>query len=81
MAEYRVSEFTLGQRLEAVLQMLDPDRKWGLVSELAGLYRVSRTLLYELRDSARDAIVEALLPQAAGRPEQLTMLTVDKAFK
>jgi hypothetical protein len=80
MAEYRVSEFTLGQRLEAVLQMLDPDRKWGLVSELAGLYSVSRTLLYELRDSARDAIVEALLPHAAGRPEQLTTLTVDKAF-
>jgi len=80
MAEYRVPEFTLGQRLEAVLQMLDPDRKWGLVSELAGLYSVSRTLLYELRNSARDAIVEALLPHAAGRPEQLTTLTVDKAF-
>jgi hypothetical protein len=80
MAEYRVPEFTLGQRLEAVLQMLDPDRKWGLVSELARLYSVSRTRLYELRDRGREAIVEALLPQAAGRPEQLTTLTVDKAF-
>lgn len=80
MAEYRVPEFTLRQRIEAVLQMLDPDRKWGLVSELARLYHVSRTRLYELRDSGRDAIGEALLPDAAGRPEQFTTLTVDKTF-
>ena len=80
MAEYRVPEFTLRQRIEAVLQMLDPDRKWGLVSELARLYHVSRTRLYELRDSGRDAIGEALLPHAAGRPEQFTTLTVDKTF-
>lgn len=81
MAEYRVPEFTLGQRIEAVLQMLEPDRQWGLVSELARLYNVSRTRLYELRNGAWEAIVEALLPQAVGRrPEQLTTLTVDKAF-
>ena len=80
MAEYRVPEFTLEQRTEAVLQMLDPDRKWGLVSELARLYGVSRTLLYELRGCVLDAIVEALLPRDAGRPAQVTTLTVDKAF-
>ena len=43
MAEYRLPEFTVEQRTEAVLQMLAPERKWGLVSELAGLYGVSRT--------------------------------------
>ena len=80
MAEYRVPEFTLEQRFETVLQMLDPDRPWGLVSELSRLYGVSRTLMYELCDGARDAIVEALFPRAAGRPEQETTLTVDKSF-
>ena len=59
MAEYRVPEFTLEQRAEAALQMLIPlpDRKWGLVSELAGLYGISRTRLYELRDRTWDALV------------------------
>jgi len=80
MAAYRVPEFTLEQRAEAALHMLNPDRKWGLVSELARLYGVSRTMLYEIRDRALDVIVEALLPRQAGRPAQVTTLTVDKAF-
>jgi hypothetical protein len=82
MAEYRVPEFTLEQRAEAALQMLlpFPDRKWGLGTELAGLYGVSRTLIYQLRDRAWDALMEALLPRAAGRPVPATTLTVDKAL-
>jgi len=82
MAEYRVPEFTLEQRAEAALRMLVPwpDRKWGLVSELAHLYGVSRTILYELRDRTWDALVEALLPREAGRPAQVTTLTINKAF-
>jgi len=82
MAEYRVPEFTSEQRADAALQMLAPlpDRNWGLVSELARLYGVSRTLLYEIRDRALDAIVEALLPRDAGRPAQITTLTVNKAL-
>ncbi len=79
MAEYRVPEFTLGHRTEVVVQMLDPNRQWGLVSELAGLYGVSRTLLYGLRDSALGGLIEALLPGEAGRPVQTSTLTVDKA--
>ncbi len=66
MAEYRVPEFTLDQRAGAALQMLNPDREWGLVSELARLHGVSRTLLYEIQDCALDAIVEALFPRDAG---------------
>ena len=82
MATYRVPEFTIEQRAEAALQMLVPwpERPWGLVSELARLYGVSRTRLYEIRDGAGEAVVEALLPGEAGRPAQVTSLTVDKAF-
>lgn len=79
MAAYRVPEFTQEQRTEAVVQMLSPDRKWGLVSELADLYGVSRSLLYELRDRALDALGEALLPGDAGRPAQVTALQVARA--
>jgi hypothetical protein len=80
MAAYRVPEFTLEQRAEAGLRMFDPDREWGLVSDLARLYGVSRTLLYEIRDRVWKAMVEALLPRDAGRPAQDNTLTVDKAF-
>jgi hypothetical protein len=82
MAEFRVPEFTLEHRAAAAVQMLIPlpDRKWGLVSELARLYDISRTRLYEIRDQAGEAILEALLPQAAGRPAQTTALSVDKAL-
>ena len=52
MAKYRVPEFTLDQRADAALQMLNPDREWGLVSKLARLHGVSRTLLYEIQDCA-----------------------------
>lgn len=82
MAEYRIPEFTLEQRAEVAAQMLVPlpDRPWGLVSELARLYGVSRTLLYEIRDRAWEAIMEALQPRETGRPAQTATLTVDKPF-
>jgi hypothetical protein len=82
MAEYRVPEFTAEQRADVALRMLVPfpDRQWGLGTELARLYGVSRTLIYQIRDRARDALVEALLPREAGRPAQATTLTVDKAL-
>ena len=80
MAEYRVPEFTVEQRADAALQMLvhRPDRKWGLVSDLARCYGVSRTLLYEIRDRALAGTMEALQPRDAGRPTQTNTLRVDK---
>ena len=82
MAEYRVPEFTLEQRTEVALQMLLPlpERRWGLVSELARWYGVSRTILYDIRDRALASLVEGLHPQDPGRPAQTATLTVNKAL-
>jgi hypothetical protein len=82
MANYRVPEFTAEQRTDVALRMLlpFPDRPWGLGTELARLYGVSRTLIYQIRDRAREALSEALLPRDAGRPVQATPLTVDKSL-
>jgi hypothetical protein len=82
MAEYRVPEFTLEQRADVAVQMLLPlpERRWGLVCELARRFGVSRTLLYEIRDRALEGLAEALLPRDPGRPVQTSTLTVDKAF-
>jgi hypothetical protein len=80
MAEYRVPDFTLEQRINAALEMIVPwpQREWGRVTKLAWQHGVSRTRLYELRDCALQALVEALGPRDAGRPGQITTLTVDK---
>ncbi len=78
MAAYRIPEFTLEQRLDAALQLLAPDRPWGLGTALARRHGVSRTLLYELRNRVKEALLKALLPSAPGRPAQTTTLTVDK---
>jgi hypothetical protein len=82
MAEYRVPEFTLEQRTDVAVQMLVPlpERRWGLVSELARWYGVSRTILYEIRDCAWGGLAEALLPRDPGRPAQTSTLTVNKAL-
>jgi hypothetical protein len=82
MVEYRVPDFTLEQRINTALEMLVPwpERVWGRVTELAGQHGVSRMTLYETRDRALAALVEALSPREAGRPAQSTTLTVDKSF-
>ena len=82
MTEYRVPEFTLEQRTDVAVQMAVPlpERKWGLVSELARRYGVSRTILYKIRDRGLRGLVEALLPRDPGRPAQIATVTVDKDF-
>ena len=82
MAEYRVPEFTLEQRADVAVQMMVPlpERRWGLVSELARRYGVSRTILYKIRDRGLGGLVRALLPRDPGRPAQTSTLTVDKPF-
>jgi hypothetical protein len=82
MAAYRVPEFTLEQRTDVAVQMLVPlpERRWGLVSELARWYGVSRTILYETRNRALGGLVEGLLPRDPGRSAQTSTLTVNKAL-
>ena len=82
MAEYRVPEFTLEQRTDVAVQMMVPlpERRWGLVSELARRYGVSRTILYKIRNRGLGGLAEALLPRDPGRPAQTSTLTVNKPF-
>lgn len=80
MAQYRIPEFTLEQRMEAALLMMNPFREWGVVTQMASRYGVSRPLLYRLRDRLRDALTEILKPRPAGRPSSTTLLKVDRDF-
>lgn len=80
MAQYRIPEFELEQRFSVGVQMLAPDRPWGLVTQLSQQYNVSRTRLCEIRATLWAASVVALRPGEAGRPAQPTVLQVDKSL-
>jgi hypothetical protein len=80
MAYYRLSHIDLSTRIALGLQMLDSEREWGKVSELARQYGVSRKFLYEMAARARQSLQKALAPKQAGRKPQTTHLVVDGAF-
>ena len=80
MADYRLSHLDLSTRIECGLQMLDPHREWGTVSQLAREYGVSRRFLYKIEAQMQQALQDALAPKPAGRRPQRTELVVDRAF-
>lgn len=80
MAHYRLSHINLSTRIELGLSVLDPNREWGKVTELACQYGVSRKFLYEVAAQAQQALECALAPQQAGRKPQTTQVVVDSAF-
>ena len=80
MADYQLAHLTLSTRIDLVSLMLDPDRPWGMVTELSRKYGVSRKFLYGLRDKATAAISEALLPQKPGRKANSNLVEIDDNF-
>jgi hypothetical protein len=82
MAYYRRNHLDLSTRVEIAVEMLQPipERKWGRVTELAKTYNVSRTLLYDLRDRAKQVLSDSLLPRQPGPHPQENVLIIDRAF-
>lgn len=82
MSHYRLNHLDLSTRLAIVLEMLQPipERKWGQVTAWARTYNVSRTLLYQLRDRALEALAESLTPRQPGPQPQQASLVLDRAF-
>jgi hypothetical protein len=81
MAHYRLQELELSTRMIIALEMLQPipERKWGRVTELAEIYGVSRTFLYNLRDRARETLADGLSPRKPG-PKSQELQVIDRAF-
>jgi hypothetical protein len=81
MTYYRLPMLDLSTRIRLALEMLlpIPERPWGCATELAKTHNVSRTLLYEMRDQALQALVETLAPQPGLKPQTNT-LVIDQAF-
>lgn len=82
MPNYRTPELDLSTRLELGVEMLQeiPMRKWGRATELAEKHNISRTMLYQLRDRAKEALSKALLPGKPGPKPEDQELTIDREF-
>jgi hypothetical protein len=80
MANYHLTNLTLSTRFELGALMLDPDRRWGLVSKLSREKGVSRKFLYAIQAKAEAAIVKALEAQKAGRKANTSEIEVDDKF-
>ena len=80
MADYQLAHLSLSTRVDLVSYMLDPDRPWGMVTELSREYGVSRKFLYELRDKAAKSISEALLPKKPGRKTNSNLVEINDNF-
>jgi len=80
MANYHLTNLTLSTRFELATLMLDPDRRWGLVSDLSREKGVSRKFLYAIQDQAEAAILKALEAQPAGRKANTSQIEVDDQF-
>ncbi|MGC9400285.1 MAG: hypothetical protein ACP5HM_14280 [Anaerolineae bacterium] len=57
-----------------------PEREWGRATELAEQYGISRTLLYELRDRAEEALYTAFLPQPPGPAPEAETVLINRDF-
>jgi len=82
MPHYRITELDLSTRCELGLEMLQPipERVWGRATELAQRHHISRTLLYQLRDRAREGLRKAMAPRKSGPFGKGKEVTIDRAF-
>ena len=78
MSYYRLPNLDLSTRIDLALQMLDPLRPWGLVTDLAREYEVSRKFLYQQLDKAETGLLTALAAQPPGPKPESAALMVDK---
>jgi hypothetical protein len=77
MTYYRLPQLDLSTRIDIALQMLDPSRPWGLVTDLAKQYQVSRKFLYQQRDRAISGLMSTLAAEPPGPKATSPVLTVD----
>jgi len=75
---YRRPDISLAQRTQMALSLLSREGEYGVVTPLAATYDVSRTFLYNLRETARGALEMALAGGVPGRPTLSSTIEVDK---
>jgi len=75
---YRRPDISLAQRTHLALSLLGREGEYGVVTPLAATYDVSRTFLYNLRETARGALEMALAGGVPGRPALSSAIEVSQ---
>jgi len=75
---YRRKDISLSLRIEIALYLMEQEGQYGVVTQLASAYGVSRTFLYHLRETSRGAMELALACGQPGRPRLSSAIEVDK---
>ena len=74
---YRLTHIDLSTRLQLGMQMLSDSRPWGMVTNMAETYNVSRKFLYQIAHKAENALIYALSALTPGPKPVSQSLTVD----
>jgi hypothetical protein len=77
-AYYRRPDISLSVRTQIALDLLERDGEYGVVTPLATTLGVSRTFLYQLKETARGALELALACGQSGRPPLSSQIEVDR---
>lgn len=75
--DYRLTHIDLSTRFHLAMQMLDDSRPWGMVTNMAQTYQVSRKFLYQIANKAENALICALSALTPGPKTISKYLTVD----
>lgn len=75
---FQREDITLQERMRIVASIIDQPGRYGVISQLAREYRLSRQTLYTLLQRGQEALAQGLEARTVGRPAAATSLTVDK---
>jgi hypothetical protein len=77
---YRLIHIDLSTRFYMAMKMLSESRPWGMVTNMAQTYQVSRKFLYQIAYKAKSALLCALSTQNPGPKPVSKCLTVDDEY-
>lgn len=82
MSKYRTETMDLATRMQVGAHLILPaqQRGWGLVTDYAERFGVSRQTLYRIRNQTQEALAAALSPKKPGRKGHQGEVTVNRQF-
>lgn len=75
---FQREDIALAERIHLVATLIESRGQYGVVSQLARDYCLSRQSLYTMRQRGRDALAESLAARTPGRPALAAPLILDR---
>jgi len=74
----RRNDITVSERAQMVIKVLNPERKAGMIPELAGDYGLSRQSIYKIAEKGEKVLLEYLKPAGHGPQPAAKMVEVNR---